>query len=101
MITEAFRRGFMDKLAEYGGFDTSLSFVTPWVTGKQDTVKRDAQPVTSSADGVVVPEYGTKLEHVKKPTWIQRNPWVFKPIVNALNIRYGSGAPVTGFKFSF
>ena len=100
-MTENFKRGFMDKLAEEQKPDFSLPFASVWMGGHAPaTVGLQAVSSSSLSD----PPKETDLpglEHYKKPSWLQRNQWVFKPLVNALNIRHGSGVPVTGFQFRF
>ena len=101
-MTENFKRGFMDKMAETE--DLSLSFITPFMGGHPPaTTGMRSLTGGTGKDLDVVPELpsGVKLEQTRKPNWFQRNPWIFKPLVNALSIRYGSGSPVTGFQFRF
>jgi len=101
-MTENFKRGFMDKLAEEQKPDLSLPFASVWMGGHAPATA-GLQAVSSAASLSDSPKETDLpgLEHYKKPNWLQRNQWVFKPLVNALNIRHGSGAPVTGFQFRF
>lgn len=101
-MTENFKRGFMAKMAEEQKLNLSLPFSSVWMGGHAPaTVGLQAASSAASLSDLPKETDLPELEHYKKPSWLQRNQWVFKPLVNALNIRHGSGTPVTGLQFRF
>lgn len=41
------------------------------------------------------------LEHKSSPTFLERNTWMLRPLVNALNKRFGNGATVAAVDWRF